>query len=264
MKAAMQAARDSFRVFWREVSWEGRRIVPALDLAAVKAAFSDEQRKAERPDHAMSVEHLWMTEVQFDGDIVTGCLINQPNWLHDVKEGDVVHVPLTHITDWLYAVRGVAYGGHTIQHMRKDMSVSERKHHDGMWGLDFGDPDVVRLMPAPHVENVGFFGRLFGKKPPPPPPVDVEAEHPMSENMGDSLREALQKNPEWVTDADDDGWTMLHHQALAGSLASVDVLLDLGADPQRRTKSGLTASDLAQKLRWTRVVKRLERETSTP
>ena len=41
MQQAYEKARATFRYFWREVAWERRRIIPALDLACVKAAFSD-------------------------------------------------------------------------------------------------------------------------------------------------------------------------------------------------------------------------------
>ena len=39
--AAGKTARGKFRYFWRELSWEYRRIVPGLDVAAFKVPFSD-------------------------------------------------------------------------------------------------------------------------------------------------------------------------------------------------------------------------------
>src|SRR5215475_5658454 len=44
MQRAYESARATFRYFWREVAWERRRIIPGLDLACVKAPFSDGQR----------------------------------------------------------------------------------------------------------------------------------------------------------------------------------------------------------------------------
>ena len=41
MQHAYENARNTFRYFWREMAWERRRIVPALDMACVKAPFSD-------------------------------------------------------------------------------------------------------------------------------------------------------------------------------------------------------------------------------
>src|SRR5262245_8176246 len=87
MQRAYEKARANFRYFWREVAWERRRIVPALDLAAVKAPFSDGPG-AGRPKDGPEAEHMWFSEVDFDGEFVSGVLINSPNWLKTVKAGD--------------------------------------------------------------------------------------------------------------------------------------------------------------------------------
>lgn len=38
MLAAYKNAQSTFKFFWRELSWEYRRIIPALEIAAVKVA----------------------------------------------------------------------------------------------------------------------------------------------------------------------------------------------------------------------------------
>src|SRR6516164_4392246 len=93
MQRAYENARATFRFFWREVNWERRRIVPALDLACVKAPFSDGEQ-GPRTKGNPGVEHMWLSEVDFDGRLVSGVLLNAPNWLKTVKEGDPVCVPL--------------------------------------------------------------------------------------------------------------------------------------------------------------------------
>jgi uncharacterized protein YegJ (DUF2314 family) len=40
MQQAYEAAQASFRYFWRELSWERRRIVPGLDMTMVKLPFT--------------------------------------------------------------------------------------------------------------------------------------------------------------------------------------------------------------------------------
>jgi uncharacterized protein YegJ (DUF2314 family) len=55
--AAAERARASFKYFWRELSWERRRIVPGFDNACVKVAFADRG----------AVEHMWICDVDFDG-----------------------------------------------------------------------------------------------------------------------------------------------------------------------------------------------------
>src|SRR5713226_5723933 len=100
MQRAYENARAAFRYFWREVAWERRRIVPALDLACVKAPFSD----GERGTHAQgnpAVEQMWLGEVDFDGQCVSGVLLNAPNWLKTVKAGDSARIPLDQISDWM-------------------------------------------------------------------------------------------------------------------------------------------------------------------
>ena len=120
MQRAYEAARQSFRYFWRELYWEGRRIVPGLDLACVKAPFSDgENAKPKQDDPA--VEQMWMNEVDFDGRHVSGTLLNSPNWLKTVKAGDRARFPLNEISDWMYAISGEVFGAYTVNLMRARM-----------------------------------------------------------------------------------------------------------------------------------------------
>ncbi len=118
MQGAYEKARANFRFFWREVAWERRRIVPALDVACVKAPFSDGDpgtRRTRNPE----VEQMWLGDVDFDGQAVSGVLLNAPNWLKSVKAGDSARFPLDEITDWMY--------------------VDQRR---GVWGLH-GQPDAL-------------------------------------------------------------------------------------------------------------------------
>ncbi|QOV89517.1 DUF2314 domain-containing protein [Humisphaera borealis] len=248
---AHEKARDTFRYFWREVAWERRRIVPGLDMAAVKAPFSDEVPNDEGNPN---VEHMWLSDVDFNGREVSGTLLNAPNWLKSVNAGDVASVPLEQISDWMYVIAGEVYGAHTVNLMRSRMSPKERKDHDAAWGLEFGDPHLIRLVPDEYEKPRGLIKGLFGKKVGP----KVIGEHPMSENSADSFREQLTQHPEMLEDLDDNGWTLLHHQALAGSAATVSVLLELGADVNAVTTNGTTPLQLAQSLKWDKVVVMLE------
>jgi len=149
--------------------------------------------------------------------------------LTHIKAGDAVQVPLERVSDWLISMHtGEVYGGFTIQQIRKRMNVQEGYEHDGAWGMDFGDPETVRL---PH-ENV---------------------EHPMSEAMGPSIAKHLGANPASLSQADPHGATFLHEMALGGSLACVKVLLDVGADRSAKTVHGDTPRDLAIRMGWDRV-----------
>ena len=58
-----------------------------------------------------------------------------------------------------------------------------------------------------------------------------------------------------VTDADELGYTQLHHEAIAGNLNLVNLLLENGADKNARTKSGKTAAEFAENLGWSEIAK---------
>ncbi len=247
MLRAFDRAQESFKFFFREISWEKRRIIPALDLACVKVPFVDDDEEGKES----KVEHMWLDEIDFDGKYISGTLINSPNWLQGWKAGDKANVQVDEISDWMYAIRGRVYGAYTVNLMRARMSADERHEHDEAWGLDFGDPNDIQICCAPVAEKPKGIGGFFSKKKSEvSPPGDPSAEHPMSESMAESLKESLSENPALVHEKDDRGWTILHQEALAGNTATVKVLLAHGADRNLRTNHGMTPQALAQSLGW--------------
>lgn len=228
MAEAVQRAQETFRYFWREVSWDARRIIKACDMAAVKVAFWD-------PSDPATVEHMWLGEVGFDGLTVSGKLLNSPNRLVSVKAGDRIEVAYDRLMDWMYVMNGVVFGAYTVNLIRAMMAPGDRHAHDEAWGLDFGHPSEILLAPFD----------------------DADAEHPLSEAGAPGLAEQVASNPR-LREADDGGWTMLHHQAMAGNLATVEVLLAAGFDRDAKTPDGRTARDLADFMGWNRVVARLD------
>lgn len=222
LDAAVAAARESFRYCWREVAWDQRRVVPGLDLAAVKAAFT-----GPGPDGEPIVEHMWVAVGAFDGTTIRGVLLNDPVDLDGPAAGTELEVPLSELEDWLHVVDGRVYGAHTVQLMRAAMGRRERKAHDRAWGLDFGEPGVAE--------------------------VDRSLEHPMTLTSIERFRAMLDADPDLVALVDEEGWTMLHLEALAGNGAMVLMLLERGADPGVRTPAGETALDLARRVGWDHV-----------
>jgi uncharacterized protein len=246
MQQAYENARATFRYFWREVSWERRRIIPALSLACVKAPFSDGDQ-APPSKGTPPMEHMWLSDIDFDGQFVSGVLLNAPNRLQTVKKGDPARIPLGEISDWMYVISREVFGAFTVNLMRSRMGPQKRQEHDSAWGLDFGDPTKIRVVPEPN-QGVGLLKNWFGKGQ-----ADTQ-EHPMSEAMAPSLKEQLGKDPSLVSAKDERGWTLLHQEALAGSTATVKVLLEAGADPNAVTNDGRTPLQLARSLGWDKVV----------
>ncbi|WP_407465532.1 DUF2314 domain-containing protein [Xanthomonas campestris] len=261
LQAGYIAARDTFKFFWRELSWEYRRIVPGLDMAAVKLPFATDSA-AQEVHGAPTHEHMWMSDVHFDGEQISGSLLNEPEWIEALTAGDAVSAPFADLEDWMYVVDGKVYGGHTIDAMRRGMAPDERAEHDAAWGLDFGEPGAVRLVPAQAAaRKPGLFDKMFGGKGTPVAPAvedPLQQEHPMSENMDPKFDEGLRDQPEMVQLRDDAGWTLLQRDALAGNYQPVALLLQYGADPTLRTPSGKTALDLARQMQWPRIVQLLE------
>ena len=240
MERAYVSARRTFRFFWRELCWEKRRIVKGLDFANVKAAFADDDGE---------IEHMWLSEVAFDGQYVSGVLLNTPLSV-DARKGDPARVLPSLISDWMMGTPDEVCGGYTVQVIRARMSAKERREHDQAWGLAFGDPSRVKVFPERN--RGGLLRKIFGRG------MSEADEHPMSVNMAASLREELAKDPSMATEKDARGWTLLHEEALAGSLATVRVLLEAGADRTAVTGHGMTPAQLARSLEWEKVVALLE------
>lgn len=264
MEKAAAKARQSFRFFWREMAWEQRRIVPGLELAAVKASFSDPPEiRAQNPD-GLEVEHMWLLEIDFDGRRLQGTLINSPHSLQSLNEGDRVTITGKQIADWMYVIGGNVFGGFTVDLLRSRMGRGERKQHDQAWGFDFGEVGVVDLVPPEHIEGAqakrkSLLSRFASPKLPPQDFAAVAAtEHPMSVNMRESLDQSLTENPDFVHQSDDRGYSLLHQLSLAGSWDGVDVCLKHGADPNKAAPNGMTPFALAKCLGWKKVMNRLQ------
>jgi uncharacterized protein YegJ (DUF2314 family) len=189
MQQASEDARQTFKFFWRELSWERRRIVPGLDMAMIKLPFTDGPRTDGRPDY----EVMWVGEVDFDGETLSGQLCNSPNWLASVREGDGVQVPFAQLADWMMVADGHAYGGFTVNQMRAQMNRAERQQHDAAWGLKFGDPADIRVeIDLTGRSRGGLLSGLFGRKRQAADSPDGFKDHPMCINMIESIREQLQ------------------------------------------------------------------------
>ncbi|MEG4119295.1 DUF2314 domain-containing protein [Microcoleus sp. N9_B4] len=235
---ASKKARESFKYFWRELSWERRRIIPALDISAVKLQFST----GKVTDSAPSVEHIWVGNVNFDGRKVSGDLLNNPRWIDGIGAGDQIVMGFKEMSDWIYSIDGMVYGAYTVNAIRLKMNNDQRRVHDDAWGLEFGDPREIRIVPDSYLNKESRNKDEY-----------EIGEHPMSENMAAKIDSALSENPTIVNQIDENGWTMLQYEALAGNLTPVKLLLKYGADKMIKNPDGFAAIDLAEVMKWNKI-----------
>jgi len=232
MIATFKMAQNTFKYFWRELSWEQRRIVPALDMSGVKAIFNQESST----DTPLG-EYMWIGgNIFFDGIFVSGTLLNKPDILTNVKQGELVGFPLERVADWMFYSGKKVYGGFTVQLMRSQMDKKEREKHDKAWGMDFGDPDKILLV----FDQEKCPGNLI--------------EHPMCINMKQKFEEYLKQNPNGISEKDELGYTWLHKETIAGNKTNVEMLLEMGSDINAKIDAGYTALDFAQKLEWEHII----------
>ena len=224
---ASQQARNTFRYFWHQVAIDFNRIVPALELASLKVAFSDDFS-----DPNSQVEQMWVDRIDFDGVSICGVLLNNPNWLTSIKQGDKVSFPLSQLDDWLCMLDGEVYGGYTIQAIRAKMNDDERTQHDLAWGLSFPSPSKV-LVPDRNLE--------------------------VEKAIADLMIGEIEKDPEIVELAFDGGRTLVHLEALYGKPYSVKALLKMGASAEVKCDRGWTPLDYAKVLNWKDVISLLEK-----
>lgn len=239
IQQAITLARQTFKYFWREIYWENRRIVPALSLAAVKIIWAEQNENEEE-----MVEHLWLNDIYFDGINIYGKLINQPHALQNIQAGDNLSITLEQLSDWLFVCQDKTYGGFTIQAIRHSMNEAERQEHDAAWGLNFGDSQHIAIAYEADIAPENLI------------------EHPMSRNMREKLAQELQKQPQYAQQSDEQGYTLLHHSAIAGNLTEIEALIAAGANPQAQTATGKTALDFAKQMGWEHIVEYLHLQES--
>lgn len=236
MNMAIEKARSTFKYFWREMTWEYRRTIPAFDVACVKVIFSQEIKGK------VETEHMWINDIHFDGDHIYGTLINEPEIISDIKNQDLIKVPITQISDWLLANDKETLGGFTIQLLRSRMNAEELKQHDEAWGLNFGDFNNIKV--------------IVGEDQTP----ENQIEHPMSIDMQDRFTDYINKNLVELNQQEEDGYTMLHNETIGGNKTIVKILLEAGADCSLQTNTGKTALDFAQQLAWDHIIPLLKDE----
>ena len=80
-------------------------------------------------------EHIWISEIRWDGKRFQGKISNEPVDTKLVKLGDKVEVTPEELTDWMYVDGKTIVGGFTVRVLHYERSAEERKAAEEQMGL---------------------------------------------------------------------------------------------------------------------------------
>ena len=72
-------------------------------------------------------EHIWLTDVKFNGNRFVGSVDNRPEFIKGVKVGMRASVNPDEISDWSYVEDGHLVGGYTIRVLYSELTPAERQ-----------------------------------------------------------------------------------------------------------------------------------------
>lgn len=107
--ALLEAAAQKVRKRWPEFTKAFAERNSDSSRFAVKAPFRDGEE----------VEWMWLEVTSISPDIVEGNLGNRPGLVKNVREGDLLRVPITIISDWIYLKGKLPVGGFSIPVVRE-------------------------------------------------------------------------------------------------------------------------------------------------
>jgi uncharacterized protein YegJ (DUF2314 family) len=123
MNAAIQKARDTVDQFIRDLQ----------DPKAMQIYFSVKKPFASSDG---GNEHIWLTDITYDGALFHGKVGNIPADVPGLTEGDPASVSKTELSDWMIVDSNRRLtGGYTIRVMRDRMTPEDRAKFDEELGL---------------------------------------------------------------------------------------------------------------------------------
>ncbi len=82
-------------------------------------------------------EHIWLSELSFDGKNFRGRVNNDPVDAKNVKMGDMVTVGKTEISDWNFTDKGKLIGGYSVRVLYNRMPEAEKRDFLQQTGIRF-------------------------------------------------------------------------------------------------------------------------------
>ncbi len=107
--AFLEAAAQEARTRWPEFTKAFAERKSDTRSFAVKAPFRDGEE----------VEWMWLEVTSISPDVVEGTLGNRPGLVKNVREGDLLRVPIAIISDWIYLAGKLHVGGFSIPVVRE-------------------------------------------------------------------------------------------------------------------------------------------------
>jgi uncharacterized protein YegJ (DUF2314 family) len=132
--SAMQEAIERARATVPELHRHLRNPSPTRTHTSVKLPLREGE----------TVEHVWLSDVTYDGDRFHGWIDNDVELLRSWRLGDTVSVVADSISDWLVIDDGIATGGFSIPVLRDRLSDRERAQWDADAPYRFAEDSAPR------------------------------------------------------------------------------------------------------------------------
>lgn len=115
---------------------EARRTVATI-IAALKAPKPTQQAFAVKKPFREGdvVEHIWLSDISFDGTTFKGRVDNEPVDVKNVKAGATATVAPGEIDDWFFVEDGKLVGGTSLRLLHQRMSPAEKKDFEANIGF---------------------------------------------------------------------------------------------------------------------------------
>ncbi len=155
MYAAIRNAQGSFTAFAAELADDRSRVVPMIDVAVVKAMFSDSHRSA-------TIEHMWVEDLEIHGGMISGTLVDDPTKLRGISSGQRVTFPSECVSDWVLVTECGARGGFTLPIILKRLSRDERDStaNQAPYSWFLSEQERERLADAERAKHIPQDGRV--------------------------------------------------------------------------------------------------------
>jgi uncharacterized protein YegJ (DUF2314 family) len=73
------------------------------------------------------VEHMWLTDLHFQGDKLIGVLDSEPIHISWIQPGDSLEIKIDSVSDWMYVRNDKLVGGYTLRALYEKMSEKDKK-----------------------------------------------------------------------------------------------------------------------------------------